>query len=162
MPFCTTCANPYHDDQQFCAHCGQPLISGQDQNAGATPQGTFASWGDRAIGLLLDQTLVVLPSLVVASWSQEFFNVALIALELVLAYQLGTRGQTPGMRIVGIACLNADTGEVLGFGAAVVRAIAHALDDLIFLLGWLWPLWDKRGQTLADKVVNSIVIKVAR
>jgi hypothetical protein len=28
------------------------------------------------------------------------------------------------------------------------------------LLAYLWPLWDKRNQTLYDKIVSTIVVRV--
>lgn len=42
---------------------------------------------------------------------------------------------------------------------AVVRGIAHVLDALPILLGFLWPLWDAKKQTFADKVCGTLVIK---
>ena len=32
---------------------------------------------------------------------------------------------------------------------------------LPLVLAYLWPLWDKRNQTLDDKMVNTIVVRVA-
>ena len=39
-----------------------------------------------------------------------------------------------------------------------VRIIAHFLDSLACYIGWLWPLWDDKRQTFADKVCGSIVV----
>ena len=29
---------------------------------------------------------------------------------------------------------------------------------MVCYLGWLWPLWDRRNQTFADKIMNTVVI----
>ncbi len=52
------------------------------------------------------------------------------------------------------------TGQPIGFGMAFVRQIAHALDSWSLGIGYLWPLWDERRQTFADKVCNTVVVRV--
>ncbi len=39
-----------------------------------------------------------------------------------------------------------------------VRAILHILDALPCLIGYLWPLWDSKRQTFADKIMGTVVI----
>ena len=39
-----------------------------------------------------------------------------------------------------------------------LRQLAHVVDSLVCYLGWLWPLWDGRNQTLGDKIVGTVVI----
>ena len=39
-----------------------------------------------------------------------------------------------------------------------VRQLAHVFDSLVCYLGWLWPLWDPKNQTLADKVMSTVVV----
>ena len=50
-------------------------------------------------------------------------------------------------------------GRPVGVGMAFVRRLAHFLDSLPIYLGWLWPLWDDKKQTFADKVCGTVVIK---
>lgn len=82
-----------------------------------------------------------------------------IGLGLYLCYREGTTGQTPGKRLVGIRLVRERDYQVLGFGMAFVRRIAHILDSLPCYLGWLWPLWDAKRQTFADKVMGSVVLR---
>ncbi|WUN50496.1 RDD family protein [Streptomyces sp. NBC_00306] len=35
-------------------------------------------------------------------------------------------------------------------------------DSIACYLGWLWPLWDAKKQTFADKVCNTVVVKVPK
>ena len=46
----------------------------------------------------------------------------------------------------------------MGAGLCFVRQLAHIVDSLVCYLGWLWPLWDSRRQTLADKIMATVVV----
>jgi uncharacterized RDD family membrane protein YckC len=81
-----------------------------------------------------------------------------LALTLYLCHREGTTGQTPGKRIVGIRLLREYDGSTLGFGLAFGRRLLHVLDSICYV-GYLWPLWDQKNQTFADKIVHSVVIK---
>jgi len=76
---------------------------------------------------------------------------------LMMIHKLGTTGQTIGKRQAGIKLVSEVTGQPIGFGGAFVRQLAHALE---FGIGWLWPLFDDKRQTFADKICNTIVIRV--
>jgi Mce-associated membrane protein len=43
-----------------------------------------------------------------------------------------------------------------------VRDLAHLLDTAALFIGWLWPLWDRRGRTFADLLLRTEVHKVDR
>ncbi|MEV7179089.1 RDD family protein [Kitasatospora sp. NPDC093679] len=81
-----------------------------------------------------------------------------IAGGLWLIHREGTTGQTPGKKMVNIRVLREADGQPLGFGMAFVRKICHAVDG-ICCLGYLWPLWDAKKQTFADKIMSSVVVK---
>ncbi len=38
------------------------------------------------------------------------------------------------------------------------RDICHILDSLACYIGWLFPLWDAKRQTFADKIISTVVI----
>jgi uncharacterized RDD family membrane protein YckC len=78
---------------------------------------------------------------------------------LFLCYREGKTGQTPGKKIVGIRLLREQDGSTLGFGLAFGRRLLHTLDGLACYLGYLWPLWDAKKQTFADKLVHTVVIR---
>ncbi|MFI7358482.1 RDD family protein [Streptomyces avidinii] len=75
-------------------------------------------------------------------------------------YKEGTTGQTTGKKIVGISLHRETDGSTIGFGMAFVRKLAHFLDGAACYIGYLWPLWDEKKQTFADKVCSTVVIKV--
>lgn len=81
-----------------------------------------------------------------------------LAATLYLAYMEGTTGQTPGKKVVGIRLIREADGQVLGFGMAFVRKLCHILDGAACYIGFLWPLWDDKRQTFADKIISTVVV----
>jgi uncharacterized RDD family membrane protein YckC len=78
---------------------------------------------------------------------------------LWLAYREGKTGCTPGKKTLGIKLVRESTGQPVGFGLAFGRRLLHVVDGLPCYIGYLWPIWDAKRQTLADKIVSTIVIK---
>jgi uncharacterized RDD family membrane protein YckC len=74
------------------------------------------------------------------------------------AYLAGTTGQSWGKKIIGIRLVKEETGEPMGAVLAFVRDIAHTVDAVICFVGYLFPLWDAKGQTLADKIMTTVVV----
>ena len=80
------------------------------------------------------------------------------------------KGQTVGMMAVGVRVVRDESFAVLGygraFGRAVFEGVLRLINLLLFLLGLIWvldmlfPLWDKKRQTLHDKVAGSVVLRV--
>ncbi|MEV5647408.1 RDD family protein [Nocardia sp. NPDC052254] len=85
-----------------------------------------------------------------------------VGLALWVIYQEGTTGQTPGKKVVGIRVIREADGQVLGFGSAFVRKLCHILDNALCGLGYLWPLWDEKSQTFADKIMSTIVVEAPK
>ena len=43
---------------------------------------------------------------------------------------------------------------------SLVRQLAHAIDGIICYVGFLFPLWDAKRQTLADKILNTVCLPI--
>ncbi|MFD6415124.1 RDD family protein [Streptomyces sp. NPDC060194] len=142
----------------------------------------LAHWGLRVGGYFIDMLIILIPMYALlfaggamASSSVDpqtgqvesagFGVVALLGvlyafgMGIFLIYQEGSSGQTWGKKAVGIQLLRESDGSTLGFGMAFVRKLAHVLDSFACYLGWLWPLWDDKKQTFADKVCSTVVVK---
>jgi uncharacterized RDD family membrane protein YckC len=129
------------------------------------PVGSLALWGPRALAYLIDFGWLIPVYIIFALISSDLVflpSLLAIGVSLFWAFQLGETGQTPGMRVIGLKCVGQATGQPIGFGLAVVRTIAHAVDSLICEVGWLFPLWDQDKQTLADKIMSTVVITVPK
>jgi uncharacterized RDD family membrane protein YckC len=70
----------------------------------------------------------------------------------------GRTGYSIGKTVVGIRLVRISTGEPMGAGLCFVRQLAHYVDSLVCYLGWFWPLWDAKRQTLADKIMATVVV----
>jgi uncharacterized RDD family membrane protein YckC len=158
-----------------------PQPYGQPQ-WGGIPQHLLASWGDRVVAYLID-VLYTLPALVlyvlgfvlVMANSGRSGNSALAAtggLLAVLSYLAlaaigiydfvvvqGRTGQSWGKKRRGLKVVHQDTSQILTIGNNFLRQLCHMIDSAIYI-GYLWPLWDPMRQTLADKIMRTVVVKV--
>jgi uncharacterized RDD family membrane protein YckC len=70
----------------------------------------------------------------------------------------GRTGYSFGKTVVGIRLVKESTGEPMGAGLCFVRQLAHYVDSLLCYLGWFWPIWDRKRQTFADKIMRTVVV----
>ena len=147
--------------------------------------GTFrgrelAGWGSRVAGALIDALIVAIPLAVtmpiffgvVAASGQDAgggtqavaWLIYLAGFALALGLSIynsvilqGRTGQTWGKRVVKLRLVKEATGQPVGAGMAFLRQLAHVLDGF-FYIGYLWPLWDAKRQTFADKVCQTVVL----
>jgi uncharacterized RDD family membrane protein YckC len=86
-------------------------------------------------------------------------------------YRQGTTGQSIGRRVTKTKLVKIETGEPIGFGMALLRQICVAvtlgigfvtvgIGFLIGLLNYLRPLWDSKRQTVVDKIVKAVVVRI--
>jgi uncharacterized RDD family membrane protein YckC len=140
---------------------------GYPQQPGYGVQPRYANWGQRFLSKLIDSIVYLvayLPLVLIGAKAgvpvlSILGFLLLIGVIIWQVIQEGRTGQTIGKKVVGTRTLKEDTGQPLGGGMAFVRQLAHFLDGLPCYLGYLWPAWDAKRQTFADKVCGSIVIK---
>lgn len=139
---------------------------------GGYAYGPLAEWGQRVVAYLIDTAILVAGYIAVFILAAIFGAVAdalgvLVGLVGYLAvvvasfyflYLNGSVGQSPGKRLIGIKVIGERTGQPIGGGLGIVRGLAHFVDAIICYVGFLWPLWDDRKQTLADKIMSTVVI----
>nr|CRL71438.1 RDD domain-containing protein [Mycolicibacterium komanii] len=65
-------------------------------------------------------------------------------------------GFSLGRALFGIAVRKRD-GSTVGVWRLLLREVAHLLDTAALLIGWLWPLWDRRRRTFADLLLRTEV-----
>lgn len=69
------------------------------------------------------------------------------------------RGRTPGRRLLGIHLVDA-SGHAPHAGRALVRAALSLASFTLFLSGFWLALFDRRGQTLHDKLTSTFVVRL--
>ncbi|MFC6015564.1 RDD family protein [Plantactinospora solaniradicis] len=136
----------------------------------------YAHWGSR-VGAALIDGLVVLPFSILAfifngsgvdaetgqvDGPGPLYYVFLLLGLLVSAYNrwylAGKTGQSWGKKALGISLIDEASGQPIGMGKAFVREIAHFVDSIICYIGYLFPLWDAKKQTIADKIMKTVVV----
>lgn len=134
----------------------------------------YASWLTR-VGAYLIDGLVALPFSILAAILGGSMNAAdpnsapgplyyvFVLLGVAVSgynrwYLAGKTGQSWGKKALGIWLFNDGTEQPIGFGKAFLRDIAHVVDAIICYIGYLFPLWDAKRQTLADKIVKTVVV----
>ncbi|AEH10732.1 serine/threonine protein kinase [Candidatus Protofrankia datiscae] len=131
---------------------------------GASVRSYYAGWGARVRGTLIDLLIVwgvsAVPAAAAPSSSADGISGLIFFASIIIMCCLeGVTGQTPGRRIARIRLVRELDGRPLGLGRAFVRRLCHFLDALPFYVGFLWPLWDAKRQTFADKIMKSVVIR---
>jgi uncharacterized RDD family membrane protein YckC len=144
---------------------------GQAEPAGYYMGHKLANWLQRVGAFLIDYLVIVVPigiAVGLASSGRNNGGPGAIGVVLYLIgvavwgynrwFQAGRTGQSWGKQALGLRLLRMDNGQPIGAGMAFARDITHILDSLPCYLGYLWPIWDNRRQTFADKIVSTVVI----
>jgi uncharacterized RDD family membrane protein YckC len=73
-------------------------------------------------------------------------------------YRQGTTGSSIGKSLLKFKVVSEKTGQPIGFGMSIVRQLAHIIDAAICYIGYLFPLWDAKRQTIADKLISTVCL----
>jgi uncharacterized RDD family membrane protein YckC len=144
----------------------------------------YANWGQRVRARLIDQAptyvgliifcagyLLWVVELALSGGSIFHFQGAVVAMIIGLSVMLaslpwvaynrwmiaGRAGQSLGKRVTKIRLIGEETQAPIGAVNAFIRDLVHILDWLT-VVGYLWPLWDDKKQTVADKIMKTIVV----
>lgn len=139
----------------------------------------YANWITR-VGAYLVDALVILPFYLLAilldrptvdaTTGETSGGGALYWIFILLAivvsgynrwFMAGKTGQSWGKKALGISLVGEADQQPIGAGKAFLRDIAHFVDSIICYIGYLFPLWDSKKQTIADKIVKTVVVKGA-
>lgn len=69
----------------------------------------------------------------------------------------GRTGQSFGKRVTHCRLISETTNAPIGAMNAFLRDLVHIVDGAAYV-GYLWPLWDDKRQTFADKIMRTIVV----
>ena len=90
---------------------------------------------------------------------QAMSNVAVLVLPaVILLFWLMFQG-TPGKLLLGCRIIDAGSGGRARPSQLLVRLIGYAISFAPAGLGFLWMLWDRRGQGWHDKLARTQVVE---
>ena len=169
-------ANPYGQPPQQPYGQTQPPY-GQPHGYGyPLPRDAYASWSKRVGAYLIDGLVVflgyipaVIGSVISSSSSDGTSAIGLlltligVALSLAIfvwntCLRAGRTGYSIGKGALGIKLIGEQSGQPIGGGMAFLRYLCHIIDALPCYLGYLWPLWDAKRLTFADKIMKTVVL----
>ena len=94
-------------------------------------------------------------------WSGWSLSLAILAYVIWnWGYRQGTTGSSIGKSVLKFKVVSEATGQPIGFGMSVVRQLAHFVDAIICYIGYLFPLWDAKRQTIADKIMSTVGLPI--
>jgi uncharacterized RDD family membrane protein YckC len=141
-------------------------------DAAAVAGPSLAGYGWRVLGFLIDGLILATATALFAkattAWVALAFSIA--ARILYPAILIATwEGATVGMKVVGIRCVDEKTEQPVTMAQSFVRSVGAeliaavgivvAIGGILELLDLAWPIWDKRNQTLHDKIGRTIVTR---
>ena len=141
----------------------QPDPFGGESPRPSGPSGPRAGFWWRFAAVLIDGILFTIITIPLRITLDDALYTATSTLLVVAYYVLlegGPRGQTIGKMAVGIRVFDLARGGPIGYGRAFIRYLGRYLSFFVFLLGYLWMLWDKEKQTWHDKLAGSVVVPV--
>ena len=91
---------------------------------------------------------------------------AILALAFVvwnLGYRQGATGSSIGKSIMKFKVVSEKTGQPIGFWLSLVREMLYLVASyvclgIVWLVAVLFPLWDAKRQSLADKIMTTVCL----
>jgi uncharacterized RDD family membrane protein YckC len=134
------------------------------------PQYQYSEWITRVGASLIDAVPIIVAGIIFGILSSIIGSLG-FSLFLYFIFSIGTlgysiwnrwiqggQGQTIGKRMMNIKLISEETGQPIGTMNAFVRDICHFVDGIICDIGYLFPLWDPKKQTIADKIMKTVVV----
>jgi uncharacterized RDD family membrane protein YckC len=133
---------------------------------------SYANWFRRFLAQVIDM-LILLPFLGVFAIGDVFldgtalvwFGISLLFVAVNVSFynrciMMGRTGWSWGKMAMGIRVVSDVTGLPVGVPKTIAREFCHSLDMLtvVGMMLPLFPAWDRKGQTLADKFARTVVL----
>jgi uncharacterized RDD family membrane protein YckC len=142
-----------------------PAVPEGEMRASSGPSGPRSGFWRRFAALFLDSIVVgivegILLAILKDSPGAAYGISTVIGWIYYTILEGGARGQTLGKMALSIRVIDFGGGGSIGYGRAFIRQIVKIVSGAVFLLGYLWMLWDREKQCWHDKAANSVVVPV--
>ncbi len=120
----------------------------------------LADVGTRFVALIIDGVILGFITGLLFSSGRGAGGVASFIVGVAYYWYFLTQqdGQTPGKRLMHIRVIKV-TGEPLQATDVLVRYIGYYIDTVVFMLGWIWALFDRDNQAWHDKLAGTYVVR---
>lgn len=133
----------------------------------------FASFGSRAVGLVVDAVvlgaflLVGFALMVIGSTPLILLGIAalaagFVAATLLYSRQISATGRSFGNRIANTKVVDARNGQLLDSGAAATRYALRFIVSPVLLFGYVMAFTNSERRTFHDQFAGSVVTRPAR
>ncbi len=186
--FCPSCGHDNPQDAVFCGKCGATLlqhavpvpvpVAVEAVPPAPAPAVWYSGFWRRVGASMLDGLVLGIPFglailfVVLRPWNRRDELNAILLVSLVLLMIITSfvydwlfvalnKGQTPGKKLLHVRVVNA-TGNVPSLGRAAAReAVKMAMGQVPYVgpIVYLWIIWDKRKQSLYDKIAGTYVVR---
>ncbi len=162
----------------------QPPMAWQQpaEEEGPAPGIRFAGHGARLVAYIIDTIVVTVLMFVVllvfgalvtgaavsgsaglAVGGGLLLVLAVVALALLYFPFFWARGgQTPGMKLFRIRIVRDRDGGPISGGQALLRLLGYFVNGVVFYIGYVWILVDKRRRGWHDLIAGTVVIEDQR
>jgi uncharacterized RDD family membrane protein YckC len=138
---------------------------------GYAPQANYAGFWIRVVAYIIDVVILLVVGLIV----QVIFRVnpndptspgntaaSLVNLVIGIAYFAGLWtywGATVGQRVLRLRVVDANTGQPIGVGKALLRWLGLFISFIVCFIGVIWVAFDARKQGWMDKIAGTVVVQ---
>jgi uncharacterized RDD family membrane protein YckC len=129
----------------------------------------LATFNRRWVGYVIDRVIIIalvfLITVIVGppesadagGTAQELMILSLVELGFGLIFN--PRGWSPGKQVMGLRIVNYD-GDPPGLRWGIMRTFGAVLSGAFFNIGYFWAFFDKKNQTLHDKLAKTYVVYI--
>jgi uncharacterized RDD family membrane protein YckC len=136
----------------------------------AAPVAAYGGFWIRVVAYIIDAIIVGVVGGVIdgifrinpASTSGGSGGAGLVSLLISAAYFAGLwtyMGATVGQRIFKLRVVDANTGQPIGIGKALLRWVGLFVSFLVCFVGVIWVAFDARKQGWMDKIAGTLVLQ---
>lgn len=165
---CPECGSGTPVGSVRCECCGQIIeqVNRTAEKDGAMDSvNSYGGFWIRLGASLIDSVIVFLILILLiyffgAYWSEDLDPI--VGFILFIGYHvifLSLYSATLGQKIYGLKVINKKTGQKIYFKRVLVRTLSYLVSSALLGLGFLLIIWDKKKQTLHDKIAKTVVIK---
>jgi uncharacterized RDD family membrane protein YckC len=159
-----------------------PPPAGYVPAAGGARAARYGGFWIRAVAYIIDTVILSLGNVIIEAifqargtaalggailnpqGSQSPVYGAVVAVEIVItiAYFVGLwsyTGATLGQRLFRLRVVDADTGQPISLGKALLRWVGIFISSIACFVGLIWVAFDSRKQGWADKIAGTLVLR---